>query len=149
MFTMSTGTSENKVQSLIRGCSATFSFLVWVILLIAYIHVEHIEYTVLIIPLRLGIVHKYGQCLAMQGHCIPRGYTVILLLNNIEGTLSWRTAMNAIHAPHPFYPWWRLQWYTVSHFSYAPLIKCKITQKKNTIFYETTSVNRIYICITH
>ena len=39
---------------------------------------------------------------------------------------------------------------TVSHFSYAPLIKCKITQKRNMILYsETTSVKRIYICITH
>ena len=24
---------------------------------------------------------------------------------------------------------------TVSHFSYAPLIKCKITQKRNVIFF--------------
>ena len=40
--------------------------------------------------------------------------------------------------------------FTVSHFSYAPLIKCKITRKRNMIFYsETTSVKRIYICISH
>ena len=35
--------------------------------------------------------------------------------------------------------------YTVSHFSYAPLIKCKIRY----FYSETTSVKRIYICITH
>ena len=39
---------------------------------------------------------------------------------------------------------------TVSHFSYAPLIKCKITRKRNVIFFsETTNVKRIYICISH
>ena len=36
------------------------------------------------------------------------------------------------------------QEYTVSLFSYAPLIKCKITQKRICFFYsETTSVKRI------
>ena len=45
----------------------------------------------------------------------------------------------------------RAPYHTVSHFSYAPLIKCKITQKRNIFFFysETTSVKRIYICITH
>ena len=41
--------------------------------------------------------------------------------------------------------------YTVSHFSYAPLIKCKITGKRNIIFSysETISAKRIYICISN
>ena len=39
---------------------------------------------------------------------------------------------------------------TVSHFSYAPLIKCKIIQKEIRYFKsETTSVKRIYSCISH
>ena len=40
--------------------------------------------------------------------------------------------------------------YTVSHFSYAPLIKCKVLQKDICYFdSETTSVKCIYICISH
>ena len=39
---------------------------------------------------------------------------------------------------------------TVSHFSYVPLIKCKITQKIYMLHYsETTSIKCIYICISH
>ena len=39
--------------------------------------------------------------------------------------------------------------YTVSHFSYTPLIKCKIIRKRNMMFFsETTCVKRIYICIS-
>ena len=39
--------------------------------------------------------------------------------------------------------------HTVSHFSYAPLIKYKITRKRNVISYsETANVKRIYICIS-
>ena len=40
--------------------------------------------------------------------------------------------------------------YTVSHFSSAPLIKCKISRKRNMIFYsETTSVRCNYVSIIH
>ena len=38
----------------------------------------------------------------------------------------------------------------MSHFSYAPLIKCKIVKKEIGYFKsETTSVKRIYSCISH
>ena len=39
--------------------------------------------------------------------------------------------------------------YTVSHFSYAPLIKFKISRKRNVIFFyfETTNVKRIIFAL--
>ena len=40
--------------------------------------------------------------------------------------------------------------HTVSHFSYAPLIKCKMLGEEILYFYsETTSVMRIYLCINY
>ena len=40
--------------------------------------------------------------------------------------------------------------YTVSLFSYAPLIKYRITRKRNMLFFsKTTSLKRIYICFSH
>ena len=39
---------------------------------------------------------------------------------------------------------------TVSHFSYAPLIKCKMLGKEMWYFYyDNTSLKRNYICISH